>query len=56
MEVLTDVDEARIRAHLEDDDFFWLDLTAPGADAFARVGNMLGLHEINVEAAVEAAR
>ena len=49
MEVLTDVDEGRIRAHLEDDEFFWLDLNAPGADAFARVGDMLGLHEMAME-------
>jgi magnesium transporter len=49
MEVLTDVDEARIRSHLEADDFFWLDLMAPGADAFARVGDMLGLHAMAME-------
>jgi magnesium transporter len=49
MEVLTDVDEARIRSHLENDEFFWLDLNAPGADAFARVGDMLGLHEMAME-------
>ncbi len=49
MEVLTEVDEARIRSHLEDDEFFWLDLNAPGADAFARVGDMLGLHEMAME-------
>jgi magnesium transporter len=49
MEVLTEVDEARIRSHLEDDEFFWLDLTAPGPDAFARVGDMLGLHAMAME-------
>jgi magnesium transporter len=49
MEVLTEVDEARIRSHLEDDEFFWLDLNAPGADAFGRVGDMLGLHEMAME-------
>ena len=49
MEVLTEVDEARIRAHLEGDEFFWLDLNAPSADAFARVGDMLGLHAMAME-------
>jgi magnesium transporter len=49
MEVLTKVDEARIRSHLEDDEFFWLDLHAPSADAFARVGDMLGLHAMAME-------
>ena len=49
MEVLTDVDEARIGSLLESDEFFWLDLHAPGADAFARVGDMLGLHAMAME-------
>jgi magnesium transporter len=49
MEVLTEVDEARIGSLLERDEFFWLDLHAPGADAFARVGDMLGLHAMAME-------
>ena len=49
MEVLTDVDEQRIAAQLERDEFFWLDLHAPSAEAFERVGSMLGLHPMAME-------
>jgi magnesium transporter len=49
MEVLTEVDEARIRDLLEQDEFFWLDLHRPGAEGFARVGDMLGLHAMAME-------
>ena len=49
MEVLTEVDEARIGSLLERDEFFWLDLHRPSADAFARVGDMLGLHAMAME-------
>jgi magnesium transporter len=49
MEVLTDVDDARIRALLERDEFFWLDLHDPAPGAFARVGGMLGLHPMAME-------
>jgi magnesium transporter len=49
MEVLTDVDEARIAALRERDEFFWLDLHGPEAGAFVRVGEMLGLHPIAME-------
>jgi magnesium transporter len=49
MEVLTEVDEARMRALRERDEFFWLDLHAPSEDAFARVGDMLGLHAMAME-------
>jgi magnesium transporter len=49
MEVLTEVDEARIGSLLERHEFFWLDLHRPGADAFARVGDMLGLHAMAME-------
>jgi magnesium transporter len=49
MEVLTEVDEARIGSLLERDEFFWLDLHAPDAGAFARVGDMLGLHPMAME-------
>jgi magnesium transporter len=49
MEVLTDVDEARIGALLERDEFFWLDLHAPAEDAFTRIGDMLGLHAMAME-------
>jgi magnesium transporter len=49
MEVLTEVDEARIGSLLESDEFFWLDVNAPDAGAFARVGDMLGLHAMAME-------
>jgi len=49
MHVLTDVDEARIRALRDHDEFFWLDLHAPTAEGFATVGNLLGLHPIAME-------
>jgi magnesium transporter len=49
MEVLTDVDEERIAALLERDEFFWLDLHAPSPGAFERVGSMLGLHAMAME-------
>ena len=49
MEVLTEVDDARIRSLLERDEFFWLDLHAPDAGDFARVGQILGLHAMAME-------
>ena len=49
MEVLTEVDDARLRALLERDEFFWLDLHAPSEGAFERVGDMLGLHAMAME-------
>src|SRR3954452_748378 len=49
MEVLTEVDDSRIAALLEHDEFFWLDLDAPGEDALAEVGGMLGLHPMAME-------
>ena len=49
MEVLTDVDEARLRALLERGEFFWLDLHGPADEAFTTVGDMLGLHAMAME-------
>ena len=49
MEVLTDVDDARIAALLERDEFFWLDLHSPEPEAFERIGGMLGLHAMAME-------
>ena len=49
MEVLTEVDEERTRALLERDEFFWLDLHAPGEEAFARLGDLLALHPMAME-------
>src|SRR5687767_13020016 len=49
MEVLTDVDEERTRALLERGEFFWMDLYAPGEEAFARLGDLLALHPMAME-------
>jgi magnesium transporter len=49
MEVLTEVDEQRIGALLERDEFFWLDLHAPSDAAFGRLGGLLGLHPMAME-------
>src|SRR5687767_3101336 len=49
MEVLTEVDEPRIGALLERDEFFWLDLHAPSDAAFGRLGGLLGLHPMAME-------
>src|SRR4051794_11385102 len=49
MEVLTEVDDSRIAALLERDEFFWLDLHAPGDEALDRVGDMFGLHPMAME-------
>ena len=49
MEVLTEVDEARIEALLEREHFFWLDLHEPAAEAFAQLGGLLGLHPMAME-------
>jgi magnesium transporter len=49
MEVLTEVDEARIKTLLEREHFFWLDLHEPAAEAFAQVGGLLGLHPMAME-------
>src|SRR3954449_2148411 len=49
MQVQPEVDDSRIAALLEHDEFFWLDLHAPGEDALAQVGGMLGLHPMAME-------
>lgn len=49
MEVLTDVDEARIRAQLERDEFFWLDLHGPDPGELNRIGDLLSLHPMAME-------
>jgi magnesium transporter len=46
---LTSVDEASIRAHLERDEFFWLDLTAPGLDDLAKLHELFGFHPLALE-------
>src|SRR5437764_14205056 len=45
----TAIDEARIRHHLERDHFFWLDLTAPGHEQVAKLGDVFGFHPLALE-------
>jgi magnesium transporter len=47
--VLTTVDEARIRAQRERDEFFWLDLLSPSDDELEKVGDALDLHPVAME-------
>ena len=49
MLVLTQVDEARIRAQRERDEFFWLDLLSPSDEELERVGRLLDLHPVAME-------
>jgi magnesium transporter len=49
MEVLANVDPARIAQLCSSDEFFWLDLAAPSAADLARLGDLLGLHPLAVE-------
>jgi magnesium transporter len=46
---LTTIDEARIRDHLERDQFFWLDLTAPSDDDLRRLRDLFGFHPLALE-------
>ena len=49
MEVLTELDEARIRRLREQDEFFWIDLLSPSDETIAALGRLLGLHPVAVE-------
>ena len=49
MEILTTVDEARIRKLREQDEFFWIDLLSPTDEALATLGRLLGLHPVAIE-------
>ncbi len=46
---LTDVDVQRIRAHIEHDQFFWLDLDDPSEEDVHRLGELLEFHPLAVE-------
>jgi magnesium transporter len=46
---LTSVDDASIREHLERDQFFWLDLTAPSHDDLAKLHEVFGFHPLALE-------
>ncbi len=45
----TQIDEAQIRDHLKRDQFFWLDLTAPGHTELAQLGELFGFHPLALE-------
>ena len=49
MEVLTTVDEARIRELRRRDEFFWVDLLSPSDEALDRLGALLHLHPLALE-------
>jgi magnesium transporter len=46
---LTGIDEPRIRDDLARDQFFWLDLTAPGPDELAQLEEIFGFHPLALE-------
>ena len=49
MEVLTEVDRARIEALRARDEFFWLDLASPSDAELDTLGELLALHELALE-------
>ena len=53
MEVLETVDRDRLAALHERDEFFWLDLTEPGAEDLKAIGEALGLHPVALEDTIE---
>lgn len=56
MEVLTEVERGRIEALRGRDEFFWLDLRDPPAEAIDRAGALLGLHPLALEDSREFAQ
>jgi magnesium transporter len=49
VEVLTSVDEARVRVLRGRDEFFWVDLISPSDDELDQLGRLLGLHPVALE-------
>jgi len=45
----TTINEPSIRNHLERDEFFWLDLTAPSDDDLAKLHELFGFHPLALE-------
>jgi len=45
----TQIDEARIRDHLNRNHFFWLDLTAPSQEDLGRLGKLFHFHPLALE-------
>jgi magnesium transporter len=50
MHVLTELDRDRIAEFLARDEFFWLDLVSPTSDDLGKLGEILALHPVAVEA------
>ncbi len=49
MEVLTQVDTARILGLRSRDEFFWIDLRLPSDEELEQLGKLLGLHPVAIE-------
>jgi magnesium transporter len=49
MDVLSTVDNDAIRAHMEREEFFWLDLHTPSEQDLNSLGELLGLHPMAME-------
>lgn len=49
MEVLQTLEEERISALRERDEFFWLDLESPAAEDLDAIGDLLGIHPLALE-------
>ena len=49
----TQIDEDTIRDHLKRDQFFWLDVTAPGPEQLAQLGELFHFHPLALEDAEE---
>jgi magnesium transporter len=49
---LTELDEAAITEHLDRDQFFWLDLTAPGPEDLNRLRELFDFHPLALEDAL----
>jgi magnesium transporter len=53
MQVLQTLDQERLAALRERDEFFWLDLTHPSAEEIGPLGELLGLHPVALEDTIE---
>jgi magnesium transporter len=49
VQVITEVNEARVRAQRERDEFFWLDLLSPSDEELEKLGHLLHLHPVALE-------
>jgi magnesium transporter len=46
---ITHIDEAQIREHLKNDQFFWLDLQGPGHEEMTQLRDIFGFHPLALE-------